>query len=140
VIAAVLVAAVVVAGLVGWVWWRGDGRMQRGSGEVVPPDRVGLAVDAFGDAATLLLFGSQQDGRTDLVRERLAAVASDRPGVRIAEVDLTVRGDIAGPYAVTRTPTVLVLDGDRRLVARVRGAADEEVIRGALALAAPSTG
>jgi hypothetical protein len=140
VVAAVLVIALVAAALVGWVWWRGDGRMQRGSLEIVPPDRVGLADADFGAEATLLLFGSQQDRRTDLVRERLVAMAEERAGVRVAEVDLTARGDIAGPYAVTRTPTVLVLDGRRRLVARVKGAAEEEVLRASLALAAPSTG
>ena len=132
-IALVVAVAVLAAGAVGWVWWRGDGRMQPGSREVVPPDRVGLPEDAFGAGGTLLLFGSQQDRRTGLVRERLEALIADRPGLRIAEVDLTVRGDVAGPYAVTRTPTVFVLDADRRLLARVKGAAEEDVLRVALA-------
>jgi protein-disulfide isomerase len=52
-------------------------------------------------------------------------------------VDLTARGDLAGRYAVTRTPTVFVLDGDGRLRARVKGAADVETLGAALATAGP---
>ncbi|WP_375387708.1 TlpA family protein disulfide reductase [uncultured Amnibacterium sp.] len=129
----VLAVAAAAAGAVGWVWWRGDGQMRLGSLEVVQPGQVALPAAAFGASGTLLLFGSQQDRRTAAVRERLQALAGDRPGIAVAEVDLTVRGDIAGPFAVTRTPTVFVLDPDRRLLARVKGAADEDVLHRALA-------
>jgi hypothetical protein len=132
----VLVAAVVV-GAVGWVWWRGDGRMRPGSGEVLRPHEVALPDDAFGSTLTALLFGSQQDERTATVRARLEALLDGRPGARLAEVDLTARGDLAGRYAVTRTPTVFVLDGDGRLRARVKGAADVETLGAALATAGP---
>jgi len=132
VIALVIVAAAAVVGLVGWLWWRGDGTLRPGSGERIRASEAALPDDAFGGAATLLLFGSQQDGRTDAVRQRLAALAAEHDGVRVAEVDLTRRGDLAGRWAVTRTPSVFALDGDGRLTARVRGAADAEVLRAAL--------
>jgi hypothetical protein len=140
VIALVLAASAAAAGIVGWLWWRGDGRMQPGSRERVLASEVSLPDAAFGLAATLLLFGSQQDGRTDVVRHRLEALIDGRPGVRIAEVDLTTRGDLAGRYAVTRTPTLLVLDADGRLTARVKGAADTDVLRAALDTAERGSG
>jgi hypothetical protein len=52
-------------------------------------------------------------------------------------VDLTARGDLAGRFAVTRTPSVFVLDGEGRLRARVKGAAESETLRAALATADP---
>lgn len=131
-IALVLAASAAAAAVIGWLWWRGDGRMQRGSLERVLASEVSLPDDAFGPDATLLLFGSQQDDRTDLVRQRLEALIDGRPRVRIAEVDLTTRGDLAGRYAVTRTPTLLVLDGEGRLTARVKGAAEPDVLGAAL--------
>jgi hypothetical protein len=131
----VLAVATGVVGLIGWLWWRGDGTMHRGSGERVRPKDVLLPDDAFGPVATLLLLGTQQDERTDLVRERLAALADGTAGVVVAEVDLTAHGDLAGRYAVTRSPTVFVLDADDRLRTRVRGAADAETLRAALATA-----
>jgi hypothetical protein len=132
VIALVLVVAAAVAGLVGWLWWRGDGTVRPGSGEVLRPHEAALPDDAFGPTATLLLFGSQQDERTDLVRRRLLALALEHRGVAVAEVDLTRRGDLAGRWAVTRTPSVFALDGDGRLRARVKGAAAADVLRAAL--------
>ncbi|RIX31212.1 thioredoxin family protein [Amnibacterium setariae] len=131
-IALVAVVAAVVVGLVGWLWWRGDGTVRRGSGEVLRPHEAALSDDAFGSAATLLLFGSQQDERTDAVRRRLLALAIEHPGVAVAEVDLTRRGDLAGRWAVTRTPSVFALDGGGRLRARVLGAASADVLRTAL--------
>lgn len=133
----VLAAATAVIGVIGWLWWRGDGELKRGSGEQIRPDEVALTADAFGSAATLLLFGSRQDERTPVVLARLEALIEGRDDVRIAEVDLTSRGDLAGRYAVTRTPSVFVLDGDDRLCARVKGAGSEETLRDALALALP---
>jgi hypothetical protein len=132
VIPLVLAVAVGVVGVIGWLWWRGDGELRRGSGERIRPDEVALDDDAFGARATLLLFGSQQDERTEQVRERLRALVADREGVVVAEVDLTRRGDLAGRYAVTRTPTVFALDGGGRLLARVKGAADHDTLAAAL--------
>lgn len=103
--------------------------MRPGSGETVRPDQVGLP-GPFGRRATLLLFTSQQDDRTRPVRAALRELAGD--GVVLAEVDLTVRGDLAGRYAVTRTPSLLVLDGGGRLRTRVKGPAVPAVLREAL--------
>jgi hypothetical protein len=132
VIPLVLAVATGVVGITGWLWWRGDGELRRGSGERLRPDEVALPDDAFGPVATMLLFGSQQDERTAVVRDRLTDLIDGLDGVRIAEVDLTARGDLAGRYAVTRTPSVFALDGEGRLRSRVKGAGSVETLRSAL--------
>src|SRR6187402_525232 len=128
----VLAVATAVVGGIGWLFWRGDGQLRRGSGERIRPREAALPEDAFGAVATLVLFGSQQDERTVLVRQQLAGLIEGRPGVLVAEVDLTLRGDLAGRFAVTRTPSVFALDRDGRLRARVSGAADLDTLRRAL--------
>lgn len=133
----VLAAATGIVGVVGWLWWRGDGELRTGSGEQLRPHEVALPEDAFGAVATMLLFGSQQDERTVVVRDRLAGLVDGRDGVVIAEVDLTARGDLAGRYAVTRTPSVFALDADGRLRARVKGAGDLDTLQAALDTALP---
>jgi hypothetical protein len=137
VIPLVLAAATGVVGVIGWYFWHGDGQLRPGSGERIRPRDAALPDDAFGPVATLLLFGSQQDERTDLVRMQLGGLIDGRDGVVIAEVDLTRRGDLAGHFAVTRTPSVFALDGDGRLRARVKGAADLDTLRAALDTALP---
>lgn len=128
----VLAAATGVIGVIGWLWWRGDGELRRGSGERIRPHDVALPDDAFGPVATMLLFGSRQDERTDSTRIQLEGMIEGLQGVVLAEVDLTTRGDLAGRYAVTRTPSVFALDGQGRLRARVKGAADADTLRAAL--------
>ena len=128
----VLAVATGVVGVTGWLWWRGDGDLRKGSGERLRPHEVALPEDAFGPVATMLLFGSQQDERTVVVRDRLTDLIDGLEGVRIAEVDLTARGDLAGRYAVTRTPSVFALDGDGRLRSRVKGTGSVETLRAAL--------
>ena len=126
-----LVAAAAVA-WVGWSWWSGDGTLRPGSGECILPADVHLTASAFGPAATLLLFTSQQEQRGPAVRLALDRVSTHPIGVAVAEVDLTRYGDLAGRYGITRTPTVLALDADGRLRARVKGAGDDTTLRRAL--------
>ena len=128
----VLVAAIVAVGAVGWYWSRGAGELKRGSGERIRPREVALPEDAFGLLGTMLLFGSQQDERTDRARGQLERMLAEVRGVVLAEVDLTTRGDLAGRYGITRTPSVFALDGQGRLRARVTGAADVDTLHAAL--------
>jgi hypothetical protein len=132
VIPLVLAIATAVVGVTGWLWWRGDGVLRTGSGERLRPHEAALPENAFGPVATMLLFGSQQDERTGVVRDRLTELIDGLDGVRIAEVDLTTRGDLAGRWAVTRTPSVFALDGDGRLRARIKGTPDSDTLRAAL--------
>lgn len=134
----------VVAGLVatiaiGLSWWRGSGRLKRGSRERIRPADVALPADAFGDRATLLLFMSQQCTRSPAVARMLDGVVTDTRGIRRADVDLTVHGDLAGRFAVLQTPTLFVLDADHRLTARLPGVPARALVLQALATAAPGT-
>ena len=128
----VLALAAALVGVVGWLFWRGDGQLRPGTGERIRPHEAALPDDAFGEVATLLLFGSEQDERTVTVRQRLEVLIEDLAGVAIADVDLTSRGDLAGRFGVTRTPTVFALDGGGRLRSLVRGVADLDTLRAAL--------
>jgi hypothetical protein len=112
--------------------------MKRGSGERIRPAEVVLPDDAFGPRGTLLLFTSDHDIRSAAVRRILEDAADGIEGVRIAPVDLTRHGDLAGRYAVTLTPTVFVLDGDGLLRFRIKGSARPEDVRAALASVAAS--
>jgi hypothetical protein len=134
VILLVLAVAAAAVALIGWFWWRGAGRLTPGSGERIRPREVALADDAFGPVGTMLLFGSRQDERTDVARARLARMIDGIEGMALAEVDLTARGDLAGRYGVTRTPSLFALDGQGRLRARVKGATDTDTMRAALDL------
>jgi hypothetical protein len=134
VILLVLAVAAAAVALIGWFSWRGAGRLTPGSGERIRPREVALADDAFGPVGTMLLFGSRQDERTDVARARLARMIDGIEGMALAEVDLTARGDLAGRYGVTRTPSLFALDGQGRLRARVKGATDTDTMRAALDL------
>ena len=76
----VLALATAAVGLIGWFWWRGDGELRRGSGERIRPHEVALPDDAFGPVATMLLFGSRQDERTDVARIRLEGLVDGHDG------------------------------------------------------------
>jgi hypothetical protein len=116
-----VVVGVLITALLGILWQRGEGRLRRGSGERILPGEVALPDGVFGPRGTLLLFTSPLDTRREAARAALDEAAAVSDGVRIAEVDLLARGDLAGRYAVTRTPTTFVLDGDDRLRARIKG-------------------
>jgi hypothetical protein len=137
-ITVITLLAVLAAVAVGVLWLRGDGSMKRGSGERIRPAEVVLPDDAFGPRGTLLLFTSDHDIRSAAVRRILEDAADGIEGVRIAPVDLTRHGDLAGRYAVTLTPTVFVLDGDGLLRFRIKGSARPEDVRAALASVAAS--
>lgn len=136
--ALIALLAVLAAVGVGIAWLRGDGAMKRGSGERIRAAEVRLPENAFGPHGTLLLFTSDHDTRSAAVRRILEDAAAEVDGVRIAPVDLTRHGDLAGRYAVTLTPTVFVLDGDGLLRFRIKGAARREDVLTALASVAPS--
>lgn len=136
--AVIVVVAILAAAAVGLAWRRGDGTLRPGTGERIRPAEAALPDDAFGPVATLLFFTSQQEVRSPAVRALLDDVAAGMPGVRVAPVDLTTRGDLAGRFAVTATPTTFVLDSGGLLRFRIKGAARREDLLTALASVAPS--
>jgi thiol-disulfide isomerase/thioredoxin len=117
----VTLAASVAFGL---VYTRRNGRTR----EVHDPARLGtddlaaLGIDgALGARATLVQFSSAFCAPCRATRRILTEVADLVDGVAYAEVDAESHLDAVRRFHVLRTPTVLVLDGDRRVVVRASG-------------------
>ncbi|HEY3529230.1 MAG TPA: thioredoxin family protein [Nocardioides sp.] len=139
----VLVAAVVVAVVIGGWWTLTNGvfrgtrrvrqRVRAGGSETVadrPPQLqvtasvlAGTAYDERrGERATLLQFSSAFCAPCRATRRTLADVAQVVPGVTHVEVDAEQHLDLVRDLGVLRTPTTLVLDADGRELTRATGA------------------
>ena len=95
----------------------------------MPPEAAdaGLALNAdqlghpLGELATLLQFSSAFCAPCRATRRILAEVAGMTEGVTHIEIDAEARLDLVRELNVLRTPTVLVLAGDGRIVRRASG-------------------
>jgi thiol-disulfide isomerase/thioredoxin len=95
----------------------------------MPPEAAdaGLALSAeqighaLGERATLLQFSSAFCAPCRATRRILAEVAGMTDGVAHVEIDAEARLDLVRELNVLRTPTVLVLAGDGRIVRRASG-------------------
>jgi thiol-disulfide isomerase/thioredoxin len=74
-----------------------------------------------GERATLLQFSSAHCAPCRAVRRISSEVAGEVPGVRHIEVDAEDHLDAVRALGIWRTPTLLVLDGQRRIVKRATG-------------------
>jgi thiol-disulfide isomerase/thioredoxin len=133
----VVVASVLVAGAAGGAWWRrSDGRIRAGAGEhdTGTPDPAdaggGAPLDAAmlaglgvapGERATLLQFSSAYCAPCRAVSRISSEIAREVPGVRHVEVDAEEHLDAVKTLGIWRTPTLLVLDRDGRIVKRASG-------------------
>lgn len=119
----VLVAATLAASAVfGLVWRRRDGRTKDVSGDVLTAeDLTVLGIAETGTAATLVQFSSAFCQPCRATRRILGDVAAMVDGVTYAEVDAESHLDAVRRFHVLRTPTVLVLDAQRRIVVRASG-------------------
>jgi thiol-disulfide isomerase/thioredoxin len=89
----------------------------------------------LGDRATLLQFSSAFCAPCRATRRVLAEVAGMTPGVAHIEIDAESRLDLVRALGVLRTPTVLVLAADGRIVRRASGQPRKADVIGALGLA-----
>ena len=87
-------------------------------GTVLTSDRLG---QALGAKATLVQFSSAFCAPCRATRRILADVAGMTEGVAHVEIDAESRLDLVRELNVLRTPTVLVLAGDGRIVRRASG-------------------
>lgn len=95
----------------------------------MPPEAAdaGLALNAdqlghpLGERATLLQFSSAFCAPCRATRRILGEVAGMTEGVTHIEIDAEARLDLIRELNVLRTPTVLVLAGDGRIVRRASG-------------------
>ncbi|GED88733.1 thioredoxin family protein [Streptomyces sp. 6-11-2] len=85
--------------------------------------RLGAAElgEDLGARATLVQFSSAFCAPCRATRRVLGEVARMVPGVAHVEVDAEARLDLVRELGILRTPTVLVLDADGRVVRRAAG-------------------
>ncbi|MER6412255.1 TlpA family protein disulfide reductase [Streptomyces humidus] len=100
---------------------RRSGRVRvpgRDDGRRLGADRLG---GALGERATLVLFSSAFCAPCRATRRVLGEVAGMVPGVAHVEIDAEARLDLVRELGILRTPTVLVLDAEGRIVRRASG-------------------
>ena len=140
----VLLAATLLASVVfGVVWSRRNGRTRAvpAAGGLSDDDLAALGIaGALGERATLVQFSSAFCAPCRATRRILGEVASMVDGVTYAEVDAESHLDAVRRFHVLRTPTVLVLDGDRRVVVRASGQPRKADVLAALGRAVTGSG
>jgi len=105
------------------------------------PSPVGLDAD-LGDRATFVQFSSAACAPCRVTARVLDEVSASTDGVAHIEIDAEQRLDLVGELGITRTPTVLVLDGSGVVRSRMVGAPRRQDVLAALAglsLVAPTT-
>ncbi|MBK9158314.1 MAG: thioredoxin family protein [Propionibacteriaceae bacterium] len=76
----------------------------------------------LGEKATFVQFSSPVCAPCHATRRILGSLADERPGIAVVDVDVSERLDLAELHGVSRTPTVLVLDGAGVVRQRIVGA------------------
>ncbi|WP_069771961.1 thioredoxin family protein [Streptomyces sp. LUP30] len=117
----VCVAVLVAASAYGVLHRRRSGRVRvrgRDDGRRLGADRLG---GALGERATLVQFSSAFCAPCRATRRVLGEVAGVVPGVAHIEIDAEARLDLVRELDILKTPTVLVLDADGRIVRRATG-------------------
>ena len=95
--------------------------MAQGSSEDRPLLTAGDLGESLGERATLVQFSTAFCQPCRATRSVLAGVARDVAGVAHVEIDAESRLDLVRRLNVKRTPAVLVLDADGRVVRRTSG-------------------
>nr|WP_202555793.1 thioredoxin family protein [Streptomyces sp. SID4950] len=117
----VCLAVLAVAGAYGVVRQRRSGRVRvrgRDDGKRVGAAELG---EALGERATLVQFSSAFCAPCRATRRVLGEVADMVPGVRHVEIDAEHHLDLVRALDILKTPTVLVLDAEGRVVRRATG-------------------
>lgn len=121
---AVAVAALAAATAFGLWRRRRDGRLRAAPASeretALAPVLATLGVEA-GTPVTLVQFSSAFCAPCRAVRRVCADVAKAVDGVRHVEVDAESHLDAVRELGIWRTPTVLIVDGDGRVVHRAQG-------------------
>jgi thiol-disulfide isomerase/thioredoxin len=120
-----LLGTLAASGVFGVLWSRRDGRTRAvpdtNEARLSYDDLTSLGIDSTGSRATLVQFSSAFCAPCRATRRILGEVAEMVDGVTYAEVDAESNLDAMRRFHVLRTPTVLVLDADRRVVVRASG-------------------
>ncbi len=134
----VVLAAVALALAFGGYRWLTDGRakaVRPGAEQRLDAVRLG---SSLGNEATLVQFSSSFCAPCRSTHRLLADVTATRPSVAHIDVDAERNLDLIEEFAITRTPTVLLLDASGAVRQRLVGAARRpEVLRALDLLADP---
>ncbi|WP_369395019.1 thioredoxin family protein [Streptomyces sp. CG1] len=117
----VCVAVLVVASAAGVLYKRRSGRVRvrgRDGGKRLGAAELG---GELGERATLVQFSSAFCAPCRATRRVLGEVAAMVPGVTHVEIDAEAHLDLVRRLEILKTPTVLVLDADGRVVRRATG-------------------
>lgn len=124
---AVVLAIVVLTTVLGWRLRVVRGRARRQSGaEDVSADLLG--VPALGDAATLVQFSTPWCSSCPGTRRLLDELAEPTDDVRVVEIDVAHRPDLADRFSISQTPTVLLLDRGGAVRSRIAGASTRAIL------------
>lgn len=118
---AVCVVVLVAASAFGVLQRRRNGRVRvrgRDGGKRLGAAELG---EGLGERATLVQFSSAFCAPCRATRRVLTEVAGMVPGVRHVEIDAEDRLELVRELEILKTPTVLVLDADGRIVRRATG-------------------
>ncbi|MFJ9562121.1 TlpA family protein disulfide reductase [Streptomyces fuscichromogenes] len=117
----VCVAVLAAASVYGVLHRRRSGRVRvrgRDDGKRLGAAELG---GELGERATLVQFSSAFCAPCRATRRVLGEVAGMVPGVTHVEIDAEARLDLVRELGILKTPTVLVLDADGRVVRRATG-------------------
>ena len=107
-----------------------DGRVRAVRATAASP--LGLDAD-LGHTATFVQFSSAACAPCRVTARVLDEVSASTDGVAHIEIDAEQRLDLVGELGITRTPTVLVLDGSGVVRSRMVGAPRRQDVLAALA-------
>ncbi|MEU1314770.1 thioredoxin family protein [Streptomyces tibetensis] len=117
----VCVAVLAAASAYGVLQRRRNGRVRvRGRDDGKRLDAAELGAE-LGERATLVQFSSAFCAPCRATRRVLGEVAGVVPGVTHVEIDAEAHLDLVRRLDILKTPTVLVLDADGRVVRRATG-------------------
>ena len=118
----VVLAVIGLAALAG-AWWRArDGRLRDGGdGRFTPAQLATVGLADLPRTGGALLLGSPTCAPCTTVKGILGEVAEDRRAFRWAYVHAADHLDLADAHHVMRVPTLFVLDGRGRILARTSG-------------------
>lgn len=130
VVITVLIAALVVAFVIGKLITRRAGALRSTDGPGTDVDASGLGLSE--DGPTVLHFSAQWCGPCAGVRRMVDQVCADLPGVAHVEIDMDANPAAARRLSVLSLPTTFVFDADGRQRYRSSGVPKATDLRSAL--------
>ena len=119
-----VIGVLVAASAFGFWRRRTDGRVRVVATEApadAAPESPFAAIGELGEHATIVQFSAPVCAPCRAAKVIATEVAATVPGVRHLEVDAEAHMDLVKQFGIMRTPTILVLDGQGRLSARMSG-------------------